>query len=73
MKYLTTPEIAEKWNISRRRVSKLCAEGRINGAKQIGDRWIIPACADKPCDMRRRIKTKINRSRKNGSNNNPGL
>ena len=32
MELLTTPEVAEKWGISRRRVSLLCAEGRIEGA-----------------------------------------
>jgi plasmid maintenance system antidote protein VapI len=28
MEFLTTSEIAEKWKITRRRVSKLCSESR---------------------------------------------
>ncbi len=32
MEYLTSPEMSEKWGISSRRVSLLCAEGRIAGA-----------------------------------------
>lgn len=56
MEYLTTTQIAKKWNISRRRVSKLCAEGRIEGAKMMGNIWFVPESAQKPEDMR--IKTK---------------
>ena len=33
MDLLTTSEMAEKWNISRRRVTTLCQEGRIKGCK----------------------------------------
>lgn len=32
MEYLSTTEIAEKWGLSRRRVSVYCKEGRIPGA-----------------------------------------
>ena len=32
MELLTTSEMAKKWDISRRRVTTLCAEGRIEGA-----------------------------------------
>lgn len=53
MELLTTSEIAEKWNISRRRVSRLCAEGRIKGAVLKGKMWLIPADARKPDDPRR--------------------
>ncbi len=53
MEYLTTSEIAEKWNVSRRRVSLLCAEGRIEGAIQKGHTWLVPAEAKKPEDPRK--------------------
>lgn len=56
MEYLTTTQVAEKWNISRRRVSKLCSEGRIEGAKLMGNMWLVPDDAKKPEDMR--IKSK---------------
>jgi len=52
MEYITTTQVSEKWNISRRRVSKLCSEGRINGAKLIGNVWLIPENAKKPIDLR---------------------
>ena len=32
MDYLTSAEVAEKWNISQRRVAIYCKEGRIDGA-----------------------------------------
>ncbi len=52
MDYLTTQEAAEKWGISRRRVSKLCQEGRIDGAKLMGKVWLVPDNVAKPVDKR---------------------
>lgn len=31
MEFLTTTEMGEKWNISRRRITTLCRDGRIEG------------------------------------------
>ncbi len=53
MELLTTSEMAKKWNISRRRVTTLCAEGRIEGAILKGNTWLIPENAEKPDDPRR--------------------
>lgn len=53
MEYLTTSEAAEKWNISRRRVTVYCDEGRIAGAIRKGVMWLIPADAEKPIDGRK--------------------
>lgn len=53
MEYLTTTEFAEKWNISRRRVTKLCTEERIEGAVLKANTWLIPENAKKPEDPRR--------------------
>ena len=53
MNLLTTSEMAEKWNISRRRVTTLCREGRIEGAILRGNTWLIPEDAEKPEDPRR--------------------
>ena len=53
MELLTTSEKAEKWNISRRRVTTLCAQGRIEGAILKGNTWLIPENAEKPDDPRR--------------------
>ncbi|MBO6137248.1 MAG: DNA-binding protein [Lachnospiraceae bacterium] len=52
MELLTTAEIAEKWGISRRRVSLLCAEGRIEGAILKSKMWLVPSDAKKPGDPR---------------------
>ena len=47
--------MAEKWNISDRRVRKLASEGRIDGVKQEGKAYYIPADAEKPEDRRFRV------------------
>ena len=53
MELLTTSEMAKKWDISRRRVTTLCAEGRIEGAILKGNTWLIPENAEQPDDPRR--------------------
>lgn len=50
--FISAKDAAEKWNISQRRVSVLCAENRINGTQMIGNMWIIPDDAQKPIDKR---------------------
>lgn len=45
-------EAAKLWDISERRVSALCKEGKIKGAKKQGKSWLIPADAEKPADNR---------------------
>lgn len=57
MNFVTTTEMAEKWNISRRRVNTMCREGRIEGAELKGHTWLIPENAKKPDDLRRISKT----------------
>ena len=52
MKYVSTTEMAEKWELSSRRVGVLCNEGRIEGAYKAGSTWIIPENATKPKDAR---------------------
>lgn len=59
MDYLTTSQMADRWNISRRRVTTLCIEGRIEGAMLRGNTWLIPEDAKKPRDPRRIRKEKI--------------
>ena len=48
--------MAEKWNISSRRIQVLCKEGRIEGAVYKYDRWLITADAEKPQDQRKEQK-----------------
>lgn len=57
MEYLSAQKAAELWNISARRVQKLCEEGRIPGAKKFGRSWMLPQEAIKPSDPRQKKKT----------------
>ena len=52
MEYFTTVELSEKWNITSRRISILCAEGRVEGAIKKGKTWLIPSNTQKPADAR---------------------
>lgn len=52
MKYLSTSQVGEKWNLSSRRIGVLCSQGRIEGAQKAGSTWIIPENAKKPTDAR---------------------
>lgn len=52
MKFLSTQEAGEKWNLSKRRVAILCAEGRIPNVQKTGNTWLIPEDAKKPADAR---------------------
>ena len=52
MKFMTTKEAAEKWEISERWIRQLLEEGRIEGAIKNGNSWNIPDYAIKPVDKR---------------------
>ena len=41
-KMMRVKEAAERWNLTERRVSALCKEGRISGAQKSGKSWLIP-------------------------------
>lgn len=49
---MTVNEIAEKWNISPRRVQIMCASGEIQGAVKFGRSWAIPEDIERPNDKR---------------------
>lgn len=49
---VTIKEAANLWKISETTVSKYCRNGRIDGAKKIGNSWYIPEGAVKPADKR---------------------
>ena len=51
---ISVKEAAGKWQISERRIQKLCENGRIEGVRRFGHSWMIPADAKKPCDLRKR-------------------
>ena len=48
--YLTINEVAEKWNVSARRVRTMCSNGQIAGAAKLGKVWAIPISSEKPID-----------------------
>lgn len=52
MDILTIKEASLMWGISVRRITVLCNEGRIEGAKKIAGAWLLPKDAKKPRDAR---------------------
>ena len=66
MDYMTSVEAGQKWNLSKRRVAILCAEGRIPGVKKKGHIWLIPNDAQKPADARIKSGKYIKEVKANG-------
>ncbi len=56
--YMTVQEAAKKWELSERRIQKLCAEDRIDGLVHLSRVWLIPIDAEKPTDKRRKENKK---------------
>ncbi len=50
--FLTIKETALKWDLTVRRVQKMCSDGLIPGASKFGRDWAIPRDAEKPADRR---------------------
>ena len=59
MEYISVSEAAKKWEISERRVQKLCKENRIPGVERISRIWLIPKNAEKPTDKRYKTVAKL--------------
>lgn len=64
MGYLTAKQLSEKWEITERRIIKLCNENRINGAIKNGMVWLIPEDTIKPSDKRNKVSKYINTQKK---------
>lgn len=60
MEFLPIQDYSNIWDISKRRIQILCKEGRVPGAKMIGNMWVIPEGSDRPNDAR--YKTPITRN-----------
>ncbi len=58
MVYLKVSEVAERWNMSKRRVQDLCRLGLISGAQRWGRDWMIPENAVRPPDGRSKAAKK---------------
>lgn len=52
MDFLTTKQASILWNITQRRITKLCEENRIKGAVKTAGVWLMPADTEKPKDAR---------------------
>ena len=50
--YMTVQEAAKLWNLSERRVQKLCKSDRIENVVRLSRVWLIPKNAKKPADGR---------------------
>ncbi len=57
--YMTVQEAAKKWELSERRVQKLCGENRIDGVVRLSRMWLIPKGAEKPMDKRRKFEENL--------------
>lgn len=53
MTYMDIKTAAERWNLTERRLTMLCRDGRMEGAKKEGGLWLIPDNAEKPIDGRK--------------------
>ena len=54
MDYLDVKSTAERWGVAERKVTALCRDQRIIGAKKDGRTWLIPDDAELPLDGRTR-------------------
>lgn len=52
--YMTVQEAAKFWELSERRVQKLCKEKRIDGVVRVSRVWLIPKGTAKPADGRKK-------------------
>lgn len=57
--YMTVQDAAKLWEISERRIQKLCEENRIDGVVRLSRVWLIPKDAKKPADKRYKNSKKI--------------
>ena len=49
---MTVKQASEQWGIFGTRITKLCREGKIPGAKKQGKSWLIPINSSRPIDKR---------------------
>lgn len=57
--YMTVQDAAKLWEISERRIQKLCEEKRIDGVVRLSRVWLIPKNSEKPTDNRLKINKQI--------------
>ncbi len=67
--YISVKDAAKKWNISERRVQKLCEGNRIEGVIRFGHSWMVPKDAKKPVDLRMKKIRRMEAERINDTTN----
>lgn len=50
--YATIKEMAAKWDLTERRVQKMCEDGILPGVTKFGNVWAIPDTTERPKDGR---------------------
>lgn len=55
MDFMTTKEVAHKWEVTERMVQYHCKAGRISGAVKMAGVWLIPKEANKLDDGRVKV------------------
>ena len=50
--YVTVQDTAKRWNLTTRRVQKMCEDGILPGVTKFGNCWAIPADVERPRDGR---------------------
>ena len=50
--FVTAQEMAVKWNLTTRRVQKMCEDGVLPGVTKFGTVWAIPENVERPKDGR---------------------
>ena len=53
MNYIDVKTAASRWSLTERRITMLCRNGRIAGARKDGGIWLVPQDAEKPIDGRK--------------------
>lgn len=46
--FITVREAAERWGLPEDAAARLCAQGRVQGARRTGGSWLVPALAEMP-------------------------
>lgn len=59
MNYSDVKQTAQRWGVPERRVTALCRDSRIIGAKKDGKSWLIPDDAEMPLDGRTKEAVRV--------------